>query len=83
MNKHCAICGKTSDLFELKFDVNDTDAQEEFSRFVCGSCWEVIAKIAKLAIMPMIQAAVNDAIRTAQEPDDGSYAEYRHRYGKS
>jgi alpha-D-ribose 1-methylphosphonate 5-phosphate C-P lyase len=43
MDKKCAICGKKNDLFEL---VLLADNGEQFSRFVCGSCWEIIATIA-------------------------------------
>jgi len=46
MNKQCAICHKEHDLFELKFEADETDAGEEFSKYVCGSCWEVMAAIA-------------------------------------
>lgn len=47
MNKKCAICEKERDLFELKFESDETDAGEEFSKYVCGSCWEVIAAIGR------------------------------------
>ena len=47
MNKKCAICKKERDLFELKFEADETDAGEEFSKYVCGSCWEVIAAIGR------------------------------------
>jgi len=45
MNK-CAICGKTHDLFELTFAPDETEAGKTFTRYVCGSCWDVIAAIA-------------------------------------
>jgi len=45
--KRCAICGKTYDLFGLELTSDDG---EKFQKFVCGSCWDVIAEIAKRAI---------------------------------
>ena len=50
MNKKCAICGKEHDLFELQFRADETDAGEPFSKYVCGSCWEVIAAISRRAV---------------------------------
>lgn len=47
--KHCKICGKTRDLFPLRFEPEETDAGVAFTVYVCGSCWEVIAAIAKRA----------------------------------
>lgn len=43
----CAICKKETDLFELTFEPMDTEANERFTRHVCGSCWEIIATIAR------------------------------------
>ena len=43
MDKKCAICGKTHGLFTLEIESDDGTA---FDKFVCGSCWDVIAAIA-------------------------------------
>jgi DNA-directed RNA polymerase subunit RPC12/RpoP len=56
MSKQCAICGKTRDLFALELGPDETDAGEAYTRYVCGSCWEVIAAISRRA-----QAAQVDA----------------------
>lgn len=60
MNRNCAICGETRDLFILEFDPDDTDAGEKLSRFVCGKCWETIAKIAVLAVKKYFPATAED-----------------------
>jgi uncharacterized protein YlaI len=60
MKDKCAICGKEHDLFELKFKADETDANEEFSKYVCGDCWEVIAAIARRVaknVLASMQAA--------------------------
>jgi len=55
--KQCKICGKTRDLFPLKFEPDETDAGVEFTVYVCGSCWEVIAAIAKRVFKAMHRGA--------------------------
>ena len=55
MDKKCATCGKQNDLFELDFEPGDTEAGEKFSKYVCGSCWEVIATIAKRAVKILLE----------------------------
>lgn len=52
--KECVICERPDDLFRLEFKADDTDAGEEFSRYVCGSCWDVIATIARRAVKSML-----------------------------
>ena len=47
MDKRCKICGKERDLFPLEFRAEETDAGEPFTVYVCGSCWETIAGIAR------------------------------------
>ena len=47
MERKCKICGKTNDLFSLDYQADETDAGVPFTVYVCGSCWEVIAAIAK------------------------------------
>ena len=49
-DRKCKICGKEHDLFKLTFNPDETDANETFSVYVCGSCWEIIATIARRAI---------------------------------
>ena len=49
MDSKCAICGKHSDLFSLRFDADETDAGKSWTTHVCGTCWEVIAAIARRA----------------------------------
>jgi len=58
MNRKCAICGKSHDLFELRFEANETDAEEEWSQYVCGSCWETIAAIARRVARIVLDEAV-------------------------
>jgi len=47
MKRQCKLCGKTNDLFKLTFEDWETDAGEEWSIFVCGSCWETTAAISR------------------------------------
>lgn len=47
MDEKCKICGKPYDLTKLVFRPEETDADEIWSTYVCGSCWEIIATIAR------------------------------------
>lgn len=44
----CKICKKTSDLFKLEFEADGET--EAYTLMVCGTCWDVIANIAKRAV---------------------------------
>lgn len=57
MDKNCAICRKDYDLFELELL---DDEGEKYSRYVCGSCWDVIAGIAQRAVKAMIEKQTED-----------------------
>ena len=59
----CTICKKSRDLFELRFEANETDAQEEWSTRVCGSCWEAIAAIAVRAVMGQLEVFAGEIKR--------------------
>jgi hypothetical protein len=43
MDKKCALCGSTKYLYELEIPVEDGQEGEKFSKWVCGSCWDVIS----------------------------------------
>lgn len=58
MDKVCKICGKSKDLFELQFQPEDTDALEHYSVYVCESCWNIIAKIAKIVTRDVLQEGI-------------------------
>jgi len=45
MDKSCAICGHTDDLYILEIPVDDDITGEKESKFVCGNCWNIIAQI--------------------------------------
>ena len=47
MAHKCAICSRPQGVYELRFDADETDAGEEWSTYVCGTCWEVIAAIVR------------------------------------
>lgn len=49
----CAICSKTSDLFDL---VIPDDEGESTKRQVCGKCWDVITHIALRAVQDQLSA---------------------------
>lgn len=42
----CKICNKTRDLFPLELQ---TDDDVKYTVFICGSCWDIIFAIAKMA----------------------------------
>ena len=51
MSKYnCRICGKSSDIFMLTFEPWETDADQEWSVPICGTCWEIIAAVARRAV---------------------------------
>ena len=54
MDKKCAICGTPKDLFELILQPEELDADVPITKYVCGSCWEVIAAIARRAIASLL-----------------------------
>ena len=47
----CALCGKTHGLFSIELTAEDGGA---FNKYVCGSCWEVVAEIAHRAMYSKI-----------------------------
>ena len=68
MSMHnCKICGGGSDIFPLDFEADETDACEEWTTYVCGSCWEIIAAIAKRACRLMLNAEGADVIAEREE----------------
>ena len=50
MDKKCAICGRTNDLMELPMVFEGV----EYSKYVCNTCWEVIAAIAVRAVKALL-----------------------------
>ena len=60
ISKKCKICGKEHDLFPLDFRAEETDANEPFTVFVCGSCWEVIAAISRRVLESNRNVGVNN-----------------------
>jgi recombinational DNA repair protein (RecF pathway) len=52
MENKCAICGKQGDLFTLEYEEDG----EQCARKVCGSCWEVIAAIARRVVEQVARA---------------------------
>ena len=61
MDKKCAICGKTHDLFILEIEY---EPGETYAKYLCGSCWDVIAEVAKRATKPMIEASEKNMMQT-------------------
>ncbi|TXH52981.1 MAG: hypothetical protein E6Q97_14240 [Desulfurellales bacterium] len=51
----CAICGKSSGLFELRIEEDG----DETLRHVCGKCWDTIAGIALRAVSDRLDALEN------------------------
>jgi len=49
MDRKCAICGKTNGLFTIEIPSEDED-EPSFNRYVCISCWEIIAQVSLKAI---------------------------------
>ena len=43
----CAICGRNNDIFALDFGPDETDALEKWTSYICGTCWEHVAAIAR------------------------------------
>jgi len=70
----CVICGKQHDLFRLQYSPEDTDANASFDVFVCGTHWEVIAKIAKLSLASTLQdltkVLAEDITKLEQQVED-------------
>jgi len=64
MDKKCKICGKERDLFPLEFKADETDAGEPFTVYVCGSCWETIAAIARRVFEVSVRQEVRKWIRS-------------------
>ena len=48
--KQCAICKKSGDLFSIEIPFDEGDEVVFFTKYVCGSCWDVIAEITRRAV---------------------------------
>ena len=69
----CAICGKTHGLFTLDLE---TDEGEAYKKFVCGSCWEVIAAIAVRACTSRF--ALKDHSHAEEDDTPGSFGTHQY-----
>jgi len=67
MEKKCAICSKTKDLFSIELISDDG---EPFTKFVCGTCWEVIGEIAVRSVKAWMSLIQVTEPRPIKETDD-------------
>jgi len=47
MNINCKICNRVTDLFSVEIE---DDGGEKYTLKVCGTCWDIIAKVAEKAL---------------------------------
>lgn len=59
MSDQCKICGKTTDLHRLTFEDWETDSDQMWSTLVCGSCWKIIAAIARRGVANRLNTLTN------------------------
>lgn len=67
---NCAICDKTSGLFDLV--IPGDDDEESTKRQICGKCWGVISHIALLAVQGQL-SALNERIEKIEEHEISEY----------